>query len=68
MPYYQKYPCPTCKSLNTWSTTLATTRRWLSFDCIDCGHQFRKQAANISSVSRRLSQAVKENPDLFSSR
>ena len=58
--YTQRYPCPKCGSLDTWTQTIATSEYWMEFDCGECGHQFRKKAANISSLSKRLGRLSAE--------
>ena len=52
--YTQRYPCPKCESLDTGTDTIATSAYWMQFDCGGCGHQFKKKAANISGLSKRL--------------
>jgi transcription elongation factor Elf1 len=58
--YTQRYPCPKCGSLDTGTDTIATSKHWMEFDCAGCGHQFRKKAANISSLSKKLSRLSAE--------
>jgi len=49
-----EYPCPKCGSRETGTDTIATSGRWITFHCDICGHDFRKSAANVSGLSRRL--------------
>lgn len=53
--YRGRYPCPQCDSAETGTDTIATSGRWIEFACDNCGHVFRKSAAAVSSLSRRLS-------------
>lgn len=54
MAYEGQYPCPKCGGLRTGTNTIATSRRWILFICLDCKHFFRKASATVSSMSRGL--------------
>ena len=53
--YHGKYKCPSCGSRDTGSQgrTIATTDRWMMFECRNCQHTFRKLSAKVSSLSAR---------------
>jgi transposase-like protein len=55
--------CPSCKSRETGTSTIATSGRFIEFGCDDCGATFNVRASTVSSLSkslRRLARGVSE--------
>ena len=63
--YTGRYPCPHCGSTDTGTDVIATSEFWMKFDCGQCEGIFRKKAAAVSSLSRRLSGLSKELGGMF---
>jgi len=52
--YRSYYRCPKCGSGETGTNTIATSAPWITFHCDACGHDFRKRAESVSSLSAHL--------------
>ena len=52
--YRGQFACPDCCSKETGTSTIATSERWIVFECDSCGWVFKRSAAKVSSLSRSL--------------
>jgi transcription elongation factor Elf1 len=56
--YRGKVACPQCDSLQTGTSTIATSERYIVFQCDSCRHAFRVLASKVSSLSKTLNKGV----------